>query len=363
MQILTRRPALRWAAPLALVVAVGGTGIVAATADADPKLSTKTAEQLLVDLQGSDVDGLSGTVVQEAELGLPALPSMGGGADASQLTSMLSGSHTVRVWYDGPDKARFALLDDDLGETNVIVNGTNLWTWSSQDNEATHATLPAPPSAGERPDRPGMPTTPQEAARTVLDAIGPSTVVSTDSAVEVADRPARELVLQPADERSLISSVRIAVDDETSVPLRLQVLGDDGQTVAEIGFTAVDFSAPDAAQFDFNPPPGAKVTEEGALEAPEAREPSQSDRAEAEAAKAATEVVGEGWTTVVVTELPADAADGQLAAVLATLPEVSGDWGTGRLLAGTAFSAVLTDDGRVAVGAVQPELLYDALAK
>ncbi len=366
MQILTRRPALRWIAPVALALAVGGTGIVAATADADPKLAPKTAEQLLVDLQGSDVAGLSGTVVQKAELGLPALPAMGGGADASQLTSLLSGSHTLRVWYDGPDKARFALLDDDLGETDVIVDGTHLWTWSSQDNEATHATLPAPPEGGEQRTRPDVPTTPEEAARTVLDAIGPSTVVSTDSAVEVADRPARELVLQPTDERSLITSVRIAVDDETSAPLRVQVLGQDGQTVAEIGFTDVDFSTPDAAQFSFNPPPGAEVTEQGALEAPEPREPSQADREAAEAAHEATEVVGEGWTTVVVTELPdeaADVEDGQLGAVLASLPEVSGTWGSGRLLAGTAFSAVLTDDGRIAVGAVQPELLYDALAK
>ena len=40
---------------------------------------------------------------------------------------------------------------------------------------------------------------------------------------------------------------------------------------------------------------------------------------------------------------------------------MSGDWGSGRLLAGTAFSAVLTDDGRLAVGAVRPEKLYQAL--
>ena len=366
MQILTRRPALRWIAPVALALAVGGTGIVAATADADPKLAPKTAEQLLVDLQGSDVAGLSGTVVQKAELGLPALPAMGGGADASQLTSLLSGSHTLRVWYDGPDKARFALLDDDLGETDVIVNGRDLWTWSSQDNEATHATLPAETADGERPSRPDVPSTPQEAAQTVLDAIGPSTVVSTDSAVEVADRPARELVLAPTDDRSLITQVRIAVDDATSAPLRVQVLGQGAETVAEIGFTAVDFSAPDAGQFSFNPPPGAEVTEKGAVEAPEPREPSAADREAAEAAEAATRVVGEGWTTVVVSELPAgstEAAEGQLGAVLATLPTVSGSWGSGKLLAGTAFSAVLTDDGRVAVGAVQPQLLYDALAK
>jgi len=41
---------------------------------------------------------------------------------------------------------------------------------------------------------------------------------------------------------------------------------------------------------------------------------------------------------------------------------VSGTWGTGHLLEGTVFSAVLTDDGRLAIGAVAPSALYDALS-
>ena len=48
--------------------------------------------------------------------------------------------------------------------------------------------------------------------------------------------------------------------------------------------------------------------------------------------------------------------------MLDLLPKVSGAWGTGHLLEGTLFSAVLTDDGRVAVGAVTPQTLYAALA-
>lgn len=362
MQIFTRRPALRWVAPLAVVAVVGGTGVLASTAAADPKLEPKTAEQLLVDLQAAHVDGLSGTVVQKAELGLPALPAMGG-ADSSQLTSLLSGSHTARVWLAGEDKARVALVDDDLDETDVIRNGSDLWTWSSQDNEATHRTLPA--DGDHEHQRPAdAPATPQEAAEQALEAVGPSTVVSTDSAVEVAGRPAYELLLTPKDDRTLISAVTIAVDSETSAPLRVQVLGDAAQTVAEVAFDSVDFAVPDAEQFAFNPPPGAEVTEKGTVEAPE--KPSKADRAAAQKKAAEvrddTEVVGSGWTTVVVTKVP-DATDGQLSTFVNSLQPVSGSWGSGRLLAGTAFSAVLTDDGRLAVGAVPPELVYDALAK
>lgn len=364
MQIFTRRPALRWVAPLAVVAVVGGTGVLASTASAGPKLEPKTAEQLLIDVQGARVDGLSGTVVQKADLGLPALPAMGG-ADGSELTSLLSGSHTAKVWLAGEDKARLALVDDDLGETDLIRDGSDLWSWSSEDNEATHRTLPADAAgAHEAPESADAPQTPQEAARAALEAVGPSTVISTDSAVQVAGRPAYELVLTPEDERTLISAVKIAVDSETSAPLRVQVLGDQAQTVAEVGFESVDFAVPDAEQFTFNPPPGAEVTEKGTVEAPEP--PSRADRAaaedKAESVREATEVVGTGWTSVVVTEVPDSATDGQLATFVNTLQPVSGAWGSGRLLAGTAFSAVLTDDGRLAVGAVQPELLYDALA-
>jgi hypothetical protein len=56
-----------------------------------------------------------------------------------------------------------------------------------------------------------------------------------------------------------------------------------------------------------------------------------------------------------------DRSSRQLMAVLQALPRVSGAWGSGRLLNGTLFSVVLTDDGRMAVGAVPASQLYAAL--
>ena len=52
----------------------------------------------------------------------------------------------------------------------------------------------------------------------------------------------------------------------------------------------------------------------------------------------------------------------QLNGILKALPATSGTWGSGHVLEGTLFSLVLTDDGRVAVGAVAPDQLYRALA-
>jgi hypothetical protein len=88
-------------------------------------------------------------------------------------------------------------------------------------------------------------------------------------------------------------------------------------------------------------------------------------------------VVGQGWASVLVVAMPAadtkadaggstgGAADkslAQLTKIVGLLPKVSGSWGSGRLMAGTAFSALLTDDGRLVIGAVTPEGLYAALA-
>jgi hypothetical protein len=88
-------------------------------------------------------------------------------------------------------------------------------------------------------------------------------------------------------------------------------------------------------------------------------------------------VIGKGWGSVMVVKMPAPdakagatpspgvSADKTVAGLMkfaGMLPKVSGSWGSGRLMAGTAFSALLTDDGRLLVGAVTPEGLYAALA-
>lgn len=57
-----------------------------------------------------------------------------------------------------------------------------------------------------------------------------------------------------------------------------------------------------------------------------------------------------------------DKPDEQAKVLLDALPVVSGSWGKGRLLSTSLVNAVITDDGRIAVGSVVPERLYQALA-
>jgi outer membrane lipoprotein-sorting protein len=361
MRIFSSRPALRWLAPLAFVLAISGTALVATSATAERKLPTRTAEQLLVDVQQAKVDGLSGTVIQRANLGIPEIP---GADENSDLGSLVSGTHTLRVRHSAPDKARLAVLGT-YGETDVITNGKDLWVWSSRDQAATHRTLDPGDRPGELERKPGdLPRTPQEAAEQVLAALEPTTTVTTDSDVTVADRAAYELVLAPNDDASLIGQIRLAVDGETKMPLRVQILNVDADLVFEVGYDSVSFTRPEDREFEFNAPPGTKVTEEGEVNPPT---PSESERdqarEEAEEARSSAKVVGSGWSTVVVQKVgsPDGSEPNELQGFLSQLPRVSGDWGSGRLLAGTAFSAVLTDDGRLAVGAVRPEKLYQAL--
>ena len=42
---------------------------------------------------------------------------------------------------------------------------------------------------------------------------------------------------------------------------------------------------------------------------------------------------------------------------------VSGSWGSGRLITTAVGSAIITDDGRVAAGAVPEQVLTDALSR
>ena len=388
MSLFTDHPRARWAAPGAALVVIGAIALAANhSASAEPSLPSRSAAQLLVDVQQASLKGLSGTVVQTSNLGLPDI-NLGGSTQggSSSLTSLVSGTHTWRVWLAGPQQQRLALVGS-LGESDVIRNGRDLWVWSSKDKTATHTVLPAEAArSGAKapstaPDR--LPRTPQEAAQLALSAIEPTTSVATSGASVVAGQQAYDLVLKPKDTASLVASVRISLDAVHHVPLRVQVYSTKTANPAfEVGFTHVDFARPASRQFAFNPPPGTKVTQStlgshaGRSGATKPGTPGTPTGAAPGTAPAGSEprIVGTGWPAVAVSHLPAASTprapgagrtagelSGQLQRVLSLLPKASGSWGTGRVLEGTLFTVVVTDDGRVAIGAVAPERVYAAL--
>ena len=195
----------------------------------------------------------------------------------------------------------------------------------------------------------------------MLGALGPSTSVTTDSTAKVAGRPVYELVLAPKDTDSLVGQVRIAIDSAQSVPMRVQVIARGASAPAfEVGFTSVDFTRPAASWFTFTPPPGAKVTEKTADSmAPQITGPLAA--APMLLASKDSVTVGSGWTAVMVSRVPIGAnheGRDDLGRLLRRLPQVDG----GRVLGGSLFNAMLTDDGRLLVGAVSSAKLQ-AVAK
>jgi outer membrane lipoprotein-sorting protein len=363
--VFASRPALRWVVPAGVLAATFAIGLGGSllNADAAGSLPPRTAGQLLVDVQEAAVDGFSGTVVQRADLGIPALPSIQGGPTGdTELQSLVSGSHTLRVWYGGPGKTRVALLGT-LGESDIINNGRDVWTWSSRQNEATHLRLPAAPDkAKAQEDLPtDLPKTPQEAAERTLAALDPTTKVTTSGTGRVAGRDVYELILTPRDTNSLVGQIRLAIDGENKIPLRVQVFPKaTGEPAFEVAFTQVSFEEPGEEQFTFKPPAGVKVTEEKVSEDSHQRLP------EPRAKQDGVDVVGKGWTSVLVAQTGSpgaeDTASG-LGSYLASLPRVSGSWGSGYLLRGKLFTALMTDDGRLIAGAVTPERLYAVAAE
>ncbi len=390
MSPFDRRPWLRWTVPAGTAtLLVAGAALAPLGAVADSPLPARTAEELLVALQEPTVQTVSGTVAMSTDLGLPDLP-LGMMPGAGPL-ALLDGDSTLRVWTDGPERTRLALIERS-GETTLVRNGSEVWVWSSADASADRYELPPMRGDGPRvadkdlPEGVELPSTPQEAAQMALEALDPSTEVTTSGAATAAGRDAYELILTPQDDLTSVDRVVIAMDAETNVPLRVRVFATAMQDPAvDVGYTSVDFGGPDAGLFEFTPPPGATVTEHPMPSLTDEQKADLAARAEAaDGSGREPTVVGTGWSTIIVADLPtgalADLAEqGQSSsgrrghsggsdpaetalALLEALPATSGDWGTGRVLRGTLFSAIVTDDGRIAVGAVSPDALGAALA-
>jgi outer membrane lipoprotein-sorting protein len=367
----TRR--LRWAVPAGVAAAIAVASLassVTTSAAAEPNLPARTAAQLLVNLETANPTGFSGTIVETAKLGLPELPDIGGsGADSTlSLPNLVTGAHTVRIWYGGHDKQRVALLGQ-LSESDIIHNGKDLWSYSSTDRKVTHATL-NPPDGQALSERDVTGLTPQAAADAALKAIDPTTSVQVDRTARVAGRAAYQLLLEPKDSRSLIGSVRIAIDAQTSMPLRVQVFARDASSPAiQVGFTDVSFKSPDPSVFSFVPPAGSTVVQGGPLSEPglpNGAEMPKRIKDDAQGTTSAapngqgTKLLGKGWTAVVeARDSGLSAGNSQLSALLNKIATpVDG----GRLVTSALFTIFVTDDGRVYVGPVSADAIRQVAA-
>jgi len=383
----------RWAVPAGAVavVAVVTAASMATAAAASPALPARTPAQLLTALasHAATPPPMSGTVVESAGLGIPQLP---GQQDPSSPVSMLSGSHTIRLWFADPAHLRLA-LPVPLGETDVIRDGGTAWVWQSSSDSVQKITVPAGPGGAHASPAAGAgsiptsPLTPQQAVQRLLTAVGPTTSVTSGSTTTVAGQNAYQLVVAPKDSRSLVGRVVVQLDAQhPGVPLGVQVFARGAASPAfQTAFTSITFAAPPASTFAFTPPQGASVRT--------VTPHRQAVRTGAPPAVSGAKVVGSGWLRVAV--LPASALSaiqhgnaagalgqaarsaaggpgaggagvnpaGILAALLKSATPVSGAWGSGRLVTTSLASMLITSNGHVLIGAVDPSVLYSAAAQ
>src|SRR5882757_520946 len=134
---LSRRA--RWAVPgtAVAVTAAAGAALQIPAAQASPDLPGRTPAQLLASISSdAKVPPMTGTVVETASLGLPQLPQTG---SATSLSSLLTGSHTMKVYYQDSKHYRLS-IPQPQSETDVIANGSKLWLWQSGSDSVTEFT-------------------------------------------------------------------------------------------------------------------------------------------------------------------------------------------------------------------------------
>ncbi|WP_215448471.1 DUF2092 domain-containing protein [Streptomyces sp. ATCC 21386] len=419
-----RRKAARYVVPVTVLgVAAATIGLVPAFAGSgDPDLPKISAQELIEKIAASDVQQVSGTVKITTDLGLPDLGGLadslgsqgapGGDGDSSadpssKLLELATGTHTLRIAADGPDKQKLSLLDE-AAEYSVIHNGDDLWAYDSASNEVYHATDAGPKGEGE--DRAGkggkdapdtaedVPATPQQLAEEALKAVDDTTSVAVDGTAQVAGRDAYKLVIKPKQSGSTVGAISIAVDEKTGLPLKFTLTpASGGAAVVDAGFTKVDFGKPSASTFDFTPPKGAKVTEADEAEKSAGHESGSGDSlfegpgkhgefknedgkglkapegSEEEFASGldGLKMIGKGWSTIAVIDggseagMPTDggesSGDARVDGFLNSLgDQVKGEFGSGTVFKTRLINVLFTDDGKVYAGAVTKDALVKA---
>ncbi|MEU1627808.1 DUF2092 domain-containing protein [Streptomyces sp. NPDC020096] len=387
------RKVVRYGVPVAIAgvaAATIGLGTALASTGGGPSLPHITAEQLLDKIATSKVQTVSGSVQVTTNLGLPdgllggamggatgggagPFGQHGGGKGGSggsaadpqaKLTELLSGSHTLRVAADGPDRQRVSIVDN-TSEYTVVHNGDQMWAYDSASNAVYHQTGQRGAKGEHHAEDKNLPATPQEAVKQALKNVGPTTSVSVDGTAEVAGQHAYQLLIKPKQADSTVDSIRVAVDADNGVPLKFTLTPKGGGAAAvDIGYTKVDFGKPAASTFGFSVPKGAKVTE--------GKDNGQGRGAQDHGGMSGLNVIGKDWDSVA--ELKS--ADGQLPSgkgdkagesktsaqgLLGSFGHrVKGAFGTGTVINTRLVNVLITDKGAVYAGAVNQDALVKA---
>jgi outer membrane lipoprotein-sorting protein len=345
-------------------ITVGIAGLALSTlpagADDDPVLPAIGAEELVTSALAARAPAFAGVAEMQNELGLPAVPG----------TETLD-FEKVRVFHDGEESARVQ-VERQASELTFVKNADEAWAYDSQERTAKSLTWDEADADAARGHAEAELADPSQAAAEIIERLRPTSDITVDGTARVAGRAAYELVLTPKpSEKTLLREITVAIDEETRIPLRFDVFANGtSDPVLSLGFVDFEAGAQDADLFEFTPPEGAEVETTEADDAVRALEDAEREGA----AGQHVATVGDGWDTVVVGEAPAESLamgsdenagqdsgedlDGLLRQIGTP---VTGEFGSGTYVRTAVGGAVITEDGRIAAGAVPRQVLVDAL--
>lgn len=347
------------AAGSGITVGLAGLSLSAlpAGADDDPVLPAIGAEELVTSTLAARAPAFAGVAEVENELGLPVVPGM-----------QALDFDAVRVFHDGAEGARVQ-VERQASELTFVRGAEEAWAYDSEERTAQRFAWDGADAAAARKHAEAELADPSQTAAEIIEQLRPTSDIVVDGTAQVADRAAYELVLTPKPaEKTLLREITVAIDEETRVPLRFDVYANgSSDPVLSLGFVEFEVGAQDADLFEFVPPDGTEVETTDADDAARTAHGAEGTAGAGQDIGQDMETVGEGWDTVVVGQAPADAPGGgsaeqELGGSLEQLgTPVSGTFGSGTHIEIAVGGAVVTDDGRIAAGAVPRQVLVEAL--
>ena len=207
--------------------------------------SELSAPEVVAAVRASGDQPYRGLVRSRGGVELPSDDSLEGAA------KLLGRDGTLRVWWSGPDAWRVASLRT-TGETDLLHQaGTNLrWVYESKNVTVYPDTPIRLPTSAD--------VLPPVLAERVLQGARPEEVERLPTE-RIAGRTAAGLRLTPSDEQSSVDRVDLWADEETGLPLRVELYGDRGPAALATSFTDLSLGEPDDEVFAFEPPDDSRV--------------------------------------------------------------------------------------------------------
>lgn len=236
------RPAARWLIVAAVAVALAAAPPVVRAIPADQ--SDVSARDLAQRVRTAQDSGWSGEVRTFGSLRIPV-----GDSGFRDVARLLGQETRLRVWWRGAESWRVDRLRRG-GESDLAIAGGLVTRWDSESRKVSVT----PYSSLRLPH--DVDVLPVTLARRLLAGAGTQELSRLPS-LRVAGRSAAGLRLVPTDRRSTVARVDVWADDETGVPLRVEVYGDQVRRAVLVSqVTGFDPETPEVRETSLQLDPG-----------------------------------------------------------------------------------------------------------